>query len=1205
MTSVKNIARRFLSLSLSVLMVFLLIPATAVTVSAAEISGLSDTGIILTTDGDAVCNASGNSITCSVTGNGDCGRSKTGSMTIKNGKAAEAVLKFDYEVTLNGGLVSVDGAAISSDISGSYEKALAADDSITVSIQSPANGNTSTVTLTNISMLADVDANVTFLPAENGSYTVDGTAVTEAITLTKNSSETFALAATPADGYKFLGWKSQTGGTYVSYSADVMLGFDSDVTIVPVFTAASNPVFSVDGAAFTDLNEAGAYAVENGKSLIVLVQDGTLPAGNYSLPSGTVLLIPFDERNTLYLDTIEAFHEAHTAQSPYKTLTLADGANITIENGAAVSVGSRICAHGTNTNSWNGTPTGKYGLITMADGSHINVNDGGTLYTYGYINGCGTIDVNAGGNVYELFQIRNWRGGSATTDAGFTEKGVFPMSQYYVQNIEVPLTIEPGAKEYAVAAINAQNMAVSATASFIGDDGMFVQSGTITKRYDSETDRLIFDVEGDLSISPLALEAGGMNINTKYFALPINNNITINVVSGATTLSQDVALLPGSVINIGANADVNIASGSKVYVYDKDEWGKYGAAGAEIVPVGYSTANGAAVVRRAADLNDAKMNVNGTITVNGELYTTAGGADITSSEGTGKITYHSVAGTQTETYQCLQSNTTVTPVAIPITPAQLHNGNTAAPFTETDDTVAEDYYTYSTRKDMWLKGDDIYYHIVWKNDDGTILKEEDVDAGVVPAYTGETPSKADDVLYTYTFTGWSAEPVAATEDATYTAVYDQKHKDGWAVIDGNAYYYIDNQYVTGVAQAEYPSSDIGEYGPSESDLMYHEEEYKAAGYETKSYFLFDENGVFQKDYTGMLEVDGETRWVANGELSWHGCLVTDGTDYSYVSAGGSLHQEGTYWIGDTNGLLEKGYYTFKDYKIVMYEGFTELDGKLYYYEHGRRDAKKGLFTIDGDYYYIKSSLEVARDCEYYVSNTNGLMDAGVYHFAQDGKLIQETVKKNGLYEENGQLVYYVDDVRTHAGLIKVDGYYYYIKSNGTAVIGCRYYVSDTNGLMERSYRDFDSSGRMIIKNGLVEENGQLVYYVDGVKAHPGLVQIDGDYYYIKSNCTAVRGCSYYVSNTNGYVAKDTYTFDADGKLVIPEVKNGLVAENGKLFYYEDGVNKHAGLIEIDGDYYYICTSGFAIQNRDYYISNTNGLLEKGTYHFDADGKLVH
>ena len=51
---------------------------------------------------------------------------------------------------------------------------------------------------------------------------------------------------------------------------------------------------------------------------------------------------------------------------------------------------------------------------------------------------------------------------------------------------------------------------------------------------------------------------------------------------------------------------------------------------------------------------------------------------------------------------------------------------------------------------------------------------------------------------------------------------------------------------------------------------------------------------------------------------------------------------------------------------------------------------------------------------------------------------------------------------------------------------------------------------------------------------------------------------------------------------------------------------YAGLIEIDGDYYYIGSNYKATVNATKTISaaRTNGLLPAGTYEFGPDGKMV-
>ena len=74
---------------------------------------------------------------------------------------------------------------------------------------------------------------------------------------------------------------------------------------------------------------------------------------------------------------------------------------------------------------------------------------------------------------------------------------------------------------------------------------------------------------------------------------------------------------------------------------------------------------------------------------------------------------------------------------------------------------------------------------------------------------------------------------------------------------------------------------------------------------------------------------------------------------------------------------------------------------------------------------------------------------------------------------------------------------------------------------------------------------------------------------------------------------------------VPEVKNGIVSEGGKLWWYVDGVKTYAGLMLIDGDYYYARSSGEILTNTKYWISKTNDLLPAAYYSFGADGKMIN
>jgi hypothetical protein len=124
-----------------------------------------------------------------------------------------------------------------------------------------------------------------------------------------------------------------------------------------------------------------------------------------------------------------------------------------------------------------------------------------------------------------------------------------------------------------------------------------------------------------------------------------------------------------------------------------------------------------------------------------------------------------------------------------------------------------------------------------------------------------------------------------------------------------------------------------------------------------------------------------------------------------------------------------------------------------------------------------------------------------------------------------------------------------------------YYITKTNGIMKEGRYPFDAQGRMIlentenppvtpppaepevppvtpppaepeVKNGIVDENGTLYYYVNGVRTNAGLIEIDGYYYYVKSNCEAVKDGVYYITKTNGIMKEGRYPFDAQGRMII-------------------------------------------------------------------------
>ena len=688
---VKRIGRRFVSLLLTFVTVLTMLPAMTLPALAAKngtVAGLADENIGLSYSGDAEnpWNATATGVIGKVktTPGGTCSdpTKYRSTLTITNRKTTKATLSFDYTVVVSEGTILVDNTTTST--SGSFSKELAAGGTVEVEIESGSTDADTQITITNISLVVDVSATVTFQPAENGSYTVDGKTITEVYTHTQSSMTAYQVKATPAEGYRFKGWYDVASGKYISTDAKTALNFDSNRTITARFVSKELALFETGGQVFDDLNDAIAEAQKNPPAIITLAESGKI-TGNYTIPSKVTLLIPFDAAKTCYTSTPTAITSTPTAK-PFRTLTMAAGSSLTLASGAAISIGGQYYAA---SGGASGKMVGPYGYIKMESGSAIDVQSGASLYAWGFISGSGSVTVQSGGSVYEWYQILDFRGGSASSDMG---NKVFPFSQYAVQNVEVPLTLHAGASETVYTAVYAIRKINPTSIPFIGDKGMFkLVSGSLTKAYDGATDRIHYTIDGVAEVNSLNLKLGSMSVSSSSYVLPFTNNMTVDLTSDSKlTINQTASLLPGVETTIAKGAELVVSSGKSIYIYDKDEWGGYcGAGDAQYMSVVVAPGR----TDKRAPLADVKVDVNGTLTAIGGIYTTASGADICSSAGTGVYNQQGTPGTEAKTYQYTQKGS-VTAHEIPITPAKLKNIDDS--YTETAKASAGQTIPYCT-----------------------------------------------------------------------------------------------------------------------------------------------------------------------------------------------------------------------------------------------------------------------------------------------------------------------------------------------------------------------------------------------------------------------------------------------------------------------------------------------------------------------------
>ena len=1218
---IRDICKRFMLLLLCVLMICTLSPIT--TFAENELSGLSDTTIGLSATNADNWSASVTTINGSIAGNG-CDASTT-TLTITNKKTTKATLSFDYTVVISDGAILVNSTMVTTN--GSFRMELEAGGMIEVEIRSSASNTDDTkITMTNVKLVSDVTATTTFLPAENGSYTVDGKKVTEKFSKTQSSTQAYALVATPASGYKFYGWYSVTEDKLLSTDLQTSLNIDADKTIIAKFVPLTTPTFDVDGKSFIDLEKAVDYASKKGKKLVTLVEDGSI-SGNYTIPSGITLLIPFDEAKTCYTATPVAT-TVESAAKPFRTLTMAEGSSITLASGASISVGGQYYAA---SGGKQGKIVGPYGFIKMESGSAITVKSGASLYAWGFISGSGAVTVKSGGSVYEWYQVLDFRGGSASSEMG---NKVFPFNQYAVQNVEVPLTIYAGASETVYTAVYAIKKINPTSIPFIGENGMFkLVSGSLTKAYDGSTDRVIYTVNGEAKVNSLNLKLAGMSVSSSSYVLPLTNNMTINLTSGSKlTVNQTAALLPGVQASIAKGAELEVSSGKSIYIYDVDEWGSYcsGGGNEHFVPVVYAPGR----TGKRAPLADAKVDVNGKLTAIGGIYTTASGADICSSEGTGQYVQQGAPGTEIKTYQYTQSGSDVTAHEIPITPARLHNADGS--YTETKTAKAGDTINYVSG--VW--GGTPCAH------ENTELRNAKDATCTVPGYTGDTYCKdcgekigTGAAIPAKGHTEVIDDAVAATCEKT--GLTEGKHCSvcntvlvKQEVIPAKGHTEVIDPAVeptctkTGLTEGKHCSVC--------NEVIVKQEVISAKGHtevvRDQKTATLTEDGYTGDTYCaecGVLIKKGEVipkggvivSWVVEGEtVKTEACKKGEKPEYTGATPSKTETSRYTYefsgWTPEISEATEDVTYTAQ-FTAIGKNGLCVEGDDTYWIKDGVNVTFPGLIRINVGtdaaphyhYYYFDEDDKAVKDGMYKVEKNNGLpLPCYKYRFDAEGIIEHdEDTSKNGICDGDGSRFYYIDGVKVGEGLIMVDGSYYYARTSTAEIVRNRsYWVTKTNGLpiKEGTYK-FDADGRMII-NGFVEYNG-FTYYYDNGKLAKGFTKIGDDYYIFNTYSGKMyKDANMWVGDNQYGIEGGMYYFDETGKMVLPDVENGekrIVEKDGKLYLMIDKSLAPEGLYEVDGEYYYAQTNGLLAVDKAIYA--TTELLDgTGWYRFGADGKLI-
>ena len=150
------------------------------------------------------------------------------------------------------------------------------------------------------------------------------------------------------------------------------------------------------------------------------------------------------------------------------------------------------------------------------------------------------------------------------------------------------------------------------------------------------------------------------------------------------------------------------------------------------------------------------------------------------------------------------------------------------------------------------------------------------------------------------------------------------------------------------------------------------------------HYEFDKNGKML--FEGIIDKGGVLYYYEAGKPVEKGLFKYNG-DYYYVQYNGTLIVDTKYyaWKVNENCDLPISHYEF-DENGKMLQGIVNKDGVLFYYENGK-PTEKGLFILDGYYYYSQYNGTLITNTTYFVWKTNDLLLEKHYVFNELGQII--------------------------------------------------------------------------------------------------------------------------------------------------------------------------------------------------------------------------
>ncbi|MBQ3503140.1 MAG: hypothetical protein IJA75_00375 [Oscillospiraceae bacterium] len=469
------------------------------------------------------------------------------------------------------------------------------------------------------------------------------------MTFADQAAVTLAVSAVPAN-YVHIGWEvTPEGGSATRvYTPTYSRTLTENVTVNALFVPKTIITMGANGysdATYTDASGTalnGQYVARNAgctayytsladafsQTDVVVLLAGSTINGDWTIPAGKTFVIPYGMND---------------AGSTTPVMGWGMGADYCLVNlNGNLNVAGTLLVSALQNQS-TGATGGNPGHLVVASGKTITVS--GSLYAYGPVTGAGKVETTATAQIHETLEFSDNAPVMYVYNI-YNEKSsmkVFPFNTLFINSIEIPVTYQLGATLTAHAAVRYDTPSTAAIPIIAGSGALLNHTaGTVTKYYDANAGQFVFRINsgstvntGSFSITLTVTVAGrtmDITMNSADYYIPLPAPIRFEV-AGDLTINDNYKALPGMTIDVQEGGTMTVASGKNLIFYranDYDYRGKHANSteqwgyGERAYPINPQRYKGVSYPFSFSNSNmgSAKLNVDGTLIVNGGLYVT-------------------------------------------------------------------------------------------------------------------------------------------------------------------------------------------------------------------------------------------------------------------------------------------------------------------------------------------------------------------------------------------------------------------------------------------------------------------------------------------------------------------------------------------------------------------------------------------------------